>query len=228
MKIDRALPMPNAHQDPAEKAAKQDGQLREAAKMYEQHFIREMVKAMRQASPEGGLMEPSFGEKIYREQLDNQYVDAWSGRGGVGLADMIYNHVRERYFPGAQNMAAPKGPLPLKQEGGAQKGDWQAKPLPLNNGTPAKKDLSLRFEGENLSPEQRVVQAPWAGKVSQAFNTENGLSLVEIEHDQGLVSRLVFAGAVDGRLNGQQVQAGAKLGQVQGSAPWLQWQMERV
>ena len=227
MKIDRALPMPNVPQDPAEKAAKQDNQLREAAKMYEQHFIREMVKAMRQASPEGGLMEPSFGEKIYREQLDNQYVETWSGRGGVGLADMIYKNVKERYFPDAQNMAVPKGPLPLNPKGEMQKGDWQAKPLPLNSQEPGPKDLSLRFEGENLSPERRTVQAPWGGKVTQAFNTPDGLSLVELEHDQGLVSRLVFPGAADRRLSGQEVQAGTKLGEVQGAAPWLQWQLQR-
>lgn len=244
MKIDRAISL--KPQDAVEFAKKQDGQLRDAAKLYEQHFMREMVKAMRQASPDGGLVEKSMGEKIFSEQLDNQYVENWSGRGGVGLADMIYNHVKERYFPEAQNQfGKPKGPIPLESGSrGAIKGDWKMKPLPLNQPTlpdsAAVPATQMRFEGENLSEAQRQVQAPWAGTIGEKFTTENGINVIEIKHDEslggpdvslgpGLVSRLVFEGAIEGHKTGDEVAAGAPIGQVQsrGSAQWLQWNVGR-
>jgi peptidoglycan hydrolase FlgJ len=98
MKIDRNLPLPGSALSAEERLQKQDQNLREAAEMYEQHFMREMVKAMRQATPEAGLIPQNMGEKIFSEQLDNQRVEQWSKSGGVGLADMIYQHVKERYL----------------------------------------------------------------------------------------------------------------------------------
>lgn len=118
MKIQSTLPMPGKI-DPTELQARREEQLQQAAKMYEQHFMNELVKAMRQSVPEGGLLPTSMGEKIFREQLDQQYVENWSQRGGVGLADMIYDHVKERYLGGsseAQTKVQP-GPVALKKDG---------------------------------------------------------------------------------------------------------------
>lgn len=219
MKIERAINLPQA-QDPNERAAQQDQQLREASQMYEQHFMREMVKAMRQATPENGLIETSFGEKIYREQLDNQYVENWSKGGGVGLADMIYNNIRERYFPSAENLLPPpKGPLPLDGKKQINAPDWQAKPLKL----PQEGDLSFRFEGKT----PQMIESPWDGQVQRVTQGEGNLGVVEILHDQGLVSKFVFSGAANRHLEGRRVQAGEALGQAQGVAPWLQWQIQK-
>ena len=53
-------------------AANQDKQLRDAAKMYESHFLGEMVKAMRKTTnQEGGLMPPNMAEKIFQEQISS-------------------------------------------------------------------------------------------------------------------------------------------------------------
>lgn len=214
MKIDRTLPLPG-RQDPTERARAQDEQLKEASKMYEQHFIREMVKSMRQAVPEGDLVKKSFGEKIWTEQLDNQYVENWSNRGGVGLADMIYQNIKERYFPESQRdqLQKPAGPLPLEKSN-----EWKAK------GTGA--EFRFQSSGDNVSPEARIVKSPWAGKVVESFQTENGLNHLRIQHDQGLVSKFVFPGSVGGTKIGTKVEAGGQLGQVQGPAPWLHWALE--
>ncbi len=51
-----------------------DGKLRDAAKMYEQHFLNEMVKAMRATvHRDGGFIQPNMAENIFSEQLDQQY-----------------------------------------------------------------------------------------------------------------------------------------------------------
>lgn len=70
-------------------------QVREAAELYEEQFLREMVRAMRKTVPQSDLMAPNMAEKIYREQLDDQYVEAWVRNGGTGLADLIEQQIRE-------------------------------------------------------------------------------------------------------------------------------------
>jgi flagellar protein FlgJ len=199
-----------------ERLQKQDEQLKQAAKMYEQHFMREMVKAMRNSVPEGGLIEKSMGEKIFSEQLDNEYVQNWSNRGGIGLADMIYSNIKERYFPkDPGQMQRPQGPLPLDKKNEIQ---WKAEPV--NKG--------IQFKSDSASAPQTIT-APWSGTVGQVFTTPEGVSSVELKHDQGLVSRFVFAGDVNGLVEGAEVQSGSRIGAVSaGPAPWLQWHLERT
>src|SRR5262245_11435394 len=92
VKIQHGTPRNHAH--PEIPAEQKDKQLREASKLYETHFLNEMVKAMRSTvKRDGGLMQPNFAEKIFGEQLDNQYVEGWANKGGIGLADLIYTQI---------------------------------------------------------------------------------------------------------------------------------------
>ena len=68
-------------------------QVHKAAQLYEDQFLREMVKAMRRGIPESGFIKKNMGERIYREQLDHRYVEAWVQHGGVGLTDLIYKNL---------------------------------------------------------------------------------------------------------------------------------------
>jgi len=70
-----------------------DPRVLDAAKMYEKYFLGQMMKAMRSTVSKSELEKPSMGEGIYREQLDDQYVDSWGERGGIGLADMIHDEL---------------------------------------------------------------------------------------------------------------------------------------
>ncbi|MCB0341284.1 MAG: rod-binding protein [Pseudobdellovibrionaceae bacterium] len=91
--------------------------MRQASQMYEQHFLREMVKAMRSTVQNGGLMEPTMAEKIYREKIDDSYVESWANKGGIGLGDMIYNQLRERLqAQNAKGFHEQKGALPIANE----------------------------------------------------------------------------------------------------------------
>lgn len=85
-----------AHPPTQEQVKKvQETQMREAAKAYEKYFLDEMVKAMRSTVPEGeGLIKPNFAEKLYRENLDQEYVKNWAESGGVGLSDLIYEQLK--------------------------------------------------------------------------------------------------------------------------------------
>lgn len=111
---------------PEQLKAMQDKQMREAAKSYEKYFLDEMVKAMRTTVPEGdGLIPANFAEKMYKENLDQEYVKNWSEAGGVGLQDLIYDQIKaqiEGHQPPPSQAAPNEGPIPLESEGNKIKG----------------------------------------------------------------------------------------------------------
>ena len=204
--------------DSPEERERQERQLRTAAEMYEQHFLREMVRNMRQSVPEGGLVETNFAEKIFREQLDNQYVDSWSKRGGVGFADMIFEHVKERYLNPGDKTPPPAGPLPLERG---------MKVHPLNSDSPDKS--RFLFEGtEGMDQSQLEVRSPWPGLVQESFSDGQGHAKISIVHDNGLKSLLLIEGDAELGLAGRQVAAGQKLGVLDAEKPRAQWQIGRT
>lgn len=81
----------------------------EVAKLYERQFLGEMFKAMRSTIKETDA--PSMAQNIYKDQLDSEYVDKWSEQGGIGLSNLIYEQIMERYFG-----QSPQGRA-LKQQG---------------------------------------------------------------------------------------------------------------
>lgn len=96
---------------PEELKAHQDSQMKEASQAYEKYFLNEMVKAMKSTvHKEGGLIKENFAEKMFSENLDQEYVDGWSKSGGVGLADMIYQQLQESMAPPPQ----PRTPGPIE------------------------------------------------------------------------------------------------------------------
>lgn len=62
--------------------------LRQVSDYYEKQFMREMLKSMRSTISESGLVKTNQAEKIFRDQLDDEYVDQWNQKGGfrfIGL-----------------------------------------------------------------------------------------------------------------------------------------------
>ncbi len=85
----------------------------EVAKMYERQFLGEMFKAMRSTVNETD--KPSMAQNIYNSQRDEQYLDAWSEKGGIGFSNIIYDQIMERFFGQTQTGQAMKkqGPVAL-------------------------------------------------------------------------------------------------------------------
>ena len=110
---------------PVQKSPEQ--KLRDVSDMYEKHFLREMMKAMRSTVHEGGFVQSNQAEKIFREQLDEQYVDKWGDRGGIGLSDMIYKQLLDKFgvMMGIKApVSKPRGPLALDS-----KSEFRAQPF---------------------------------------------------------------------------------------------------
>ena len=167
----------------------------DASKMYEAQFLREMTKAMRKSVVDGGLLKKNMGEKIFQEKLDHQYVDKWVNRGGVGLADVIYNHLMERYH-GVSIQQKPQGPLPLSHQSPTQ--------VTKESKDPKGSRPSFHVSGTGSTS----LQSPWSGVVRFTSSLQNSLL---IEHDDGLRTAFLIPQGEILLREGQRVEAGQRI-----------------
>lgn len=195
--------------------------LRDVSDMYEKHFLREMMKAMRSTVHEGGFIQSNQAEKIFKEQLDDQYVEKWGERGGIGLSNMIYDQLMQKFgvMMGVKSaVQKPVGPLPLDS-----KSDYAAKPFQH----PGKKQsLSYRFDLPSGPTSGGPVQTPWDGVLLGKKSLADNQTLVEIRHDNGLKSQMVFNGGLSKVSTGDRLQAGDTLGFLSPEAKSLYWTIE--
>lgn len=236
-KIQKGIPLNRPQVNP-------EAKLREASKMYEQYFLNEMVKAMRSTVDHSSLTEPSMAEKIYSEKLDDQYVETWSARGGVGLADIIYNQIHEKFFNAGSGMRQlkPQGPLQI-QKGTTIKIDETHAPnvggIPIvkPQSSLPRNQVSFLYsfiEGNSnfrpelnsdFRPELKTVTNPYDGEVLQLFRSGEDRQVVKLAHEDNLVSTIVFEGQLSGVSKGERIAAGQKLGTLSPYASGLTWQL---
>ena len=212
----------------------QEQKLKDVAKLYEKHFLGEMVKAMRGTVSESELIKSSQGEKIFKEQLDQQYVEKWGDKGGIGLADMIYNQLVEKY--GAQMGIRPpqfktQGPLPLNKNSMMDAKTIQQTPQKVSiqyfkNPQNINNDLNRMALGEDNTL-SNVVRNPWDGVLLQNRNLNQEESLVELGHSNGLSSQMVIKGLAKSFQPGQQIAAGETLGWLNPDQPSLIWNISK-
>jgi flagellar protein FlgJ len=67
--------------------------LKKSSQEFEAMLVMEMLKAMRQASPPGGLFEKSTATELYREMLDAETAKAACKGKGLGIAEAIYRQM---------------------------------------------------------------------------------------------------------------------------------------
>lgn len=73
-----------------------DRQLKEAANQFEALFIFQMLQRMRATVMKGGLLEESMGEQVFRGMLDQEYTMKMAEAGNLGLAEMIYEQLKQK------------------------------------------------------------------------------------------------------------------------------------
>jgi flagellar protein FlgJ len=214
MKINNQMALREAPQD---KAAKFDGQLKDASKMYEHHFLGEMVKAMRSTiHRDDGFIKPNMAENYFMDKLDDQYTESWSNKGGIGLADMIYSQMHERLFPDKKDFSKPAGPLPL---------DKTNRPFEIKVDKKSDGGGQILFHGQEASPlvQPTPVQNPWKGRVQSMNSDTNGWSYATVEHANQLRSQLAFQGSLAALKIGDEVEEGQTIGTLSHEKPTLRW-----
>jgi flagellar protein FlgJ len=203
----------------------QDAKLKNVGELYEKHFLREMVKAMRGTVTEGGFIKASNAEKIFREQLDQEYVEKWGAQGGIGLADMIHQQLLNKY--GTQMgitgpLEKPKGPLPLNE-----KSNFTGHPLPASANA---KKFTIEFLKNLDEPSLGIspVKMPWEGKIIGSTKLGADEYLLDLTHTNGLKSQIVFKGQPESGLKGERLQAGDRIGLLSPEARAFYWNIEPV
>jgi flagellar protein FlgJ len=196
-----------------------DEKLREVADLYEQHFIREMMKQMRATVHEGGVIKKNNAEKIFQDQLDDQYSEKWGKAGGIGLSDLIHDQLLDKYGPALglkPILEKPHGPINLDH-----KSNFSGLVSGKSSGAIAPETTTFKFQ----SPEngRAEVKSPWAGTLLDKKYLELDQMQYRIQHDNGLESLILTRGTGLGpeqKLSlGDSVAAGQQLGWVSAASP---------
>lgn len=85
----------SAQTDAASASNAQDDALRAVAKEFETMFIAEMLKAAKVGETKGPFTG-GHGEEAFRSFLVREYAGAISDQGGFGLADQLYQELKEK------------------------------------------------------------------------------------------------------------------------------------
>lgn len=199
-------------------------QFREVSQLYEKHFMREMMKAMRATVPESEFIKQNQGEKIFRGQLDEEYVEKWGDRGGIGLSNLIYDQLVEKYGPAmglTKPVERPKGPLPLDE-----KSNFPSAVLrPQKQEKPGQFHFDLGPAKNTGTPEGRELRAPWSGYLSQKIQLAPEEWALEIDHGSQGKSQLAFRGIPSDGNIGQAFQAGERIGLLSPDATQFVWSL---
>lgn len=219
-KINNLRPPPTQ----ADKAKVMDDKLHQVADMYEQHFIRAMMKEMKATVHEGGFINQSNAEKLFREQLDDQYAEQWTKAGGIGLSKVIYEQLVNDPRMGLKKpVDKPLGPLPINEKSmfmGAKSAPVAASAL--GEGGP-KSGQPVTFQFQSPPDQKTELKNPWVGVLLDKKYLEMDQMQYRIKHDNGLESLIMTRGTglgMEQKLSpGDTIQAGEQLGWISSASP---------
>lgn len=210
MPLNRAAP-PETFQ------AKVERKTREAAEMYEKLFLREMVKSMRKTVDTSGLVRKNMGEKIFSEKLDAEYVENWGKRGGIGLSEIIYTQIMERFGQqmgiSPKAIAKPQGPVPLSK----------SKNYLIERSSSTPNSMSYMVKSPEGAGKTQILN-PWPGLLLNSQFLESGSSLYTIQHDNGFVSKFALKGQLEAE-PGQRLSAGEPFARLTSGRDYA-WQID--
>ena len=90
-------PARKANGEQGKSAAEMDKQrLKLAAREFESLFLEQMVKEMRNATPESDFLGHEKGQELFQEMLDGEFVRLMTEAGGIGLADFLVRSLAEK------------------------------------------------------------------------------------------------------------------------------------
>ena len=92
--MSKSIALPQRHmalqpkqEDLAKQRAATEARLRQASQMYEQRFLNSLVKQMRRTVPESDLVKKNFAQQIYEQKMDENTVEKWTNKGGIGTTE---------------------------------------------------------------------------------------------------------------------------------------------
>ncbi len=113
------LPLLTPQKSPAldlPKASSNKEQARIAAEKFEAFFLRTVLEDMIPAPKENAFGGGGNAEKIWTSQLHEQYAEILAKRGGIGIADLVYQQLLTLQEATATPQARPSQQLPTPEE----------------------------------------------------------------------------------------------------------------
>ncbi len=83
----------DAQKQAVEDAVNGNRDARDVAEKFETVFLNTMLQGMFEGIKTDGPFGGGHGEQIYRSMMNEQYAEAISARGGIGIADAIYRQI---------------------------------------------------------------------------------------------------------------------------------------
>ena len=198
---------------------KLDQKLRQASQLYEKQFLRQMVKAMRDSVSHSALTKPGMAESIYREQLDEKYVDHWLDRGGTGFSEIIYKDLVEKFYP----MLGPQRVKKLRPVSLSDRYQGMSRSITQKKEKKQIFHLQLKPQGKGGSS---ALSLPWKGQFEKAFELGGGQKGASFSHGFGLKSTFVFQGQLKPGLLGKTLWEGETFAQIGPASQIITWQIE--
>ena len=84
-------PLPQPASQPASDT---DRKLMEVSKQFEGIFVNQMVSAMRKTVVRQGIVPESHAERVYQSMLDQEHAQKITESGEMGLAALVYQHLK--------------------------------------------------------------------------------------------------------------------------------------
>ncbi len=203
----------------SDKAAATDEKFKEVSELYEKHFIREMMKQMRSTVHESGFIKQNNAEKIFRDELDDNYADQWGKAGGIGLSSIIYDQLIQKYGEKAgikNRLEKPHGPIELNS-----KSNYSGLVSSALKPNTQKENLTFKFD--TATDQKSEIKNPWVGTLLDKKYLEMDQIQYRIKHDNGLESLITTRGTGLGPdlhlSQGDELKPGQQLGWAQPASP---------
>ncbi len=66
---------------------------RKVAEEFEASFLTTYINQMFSGLSTDGIFGGGYGEKVYRDMMNEQYAKATAANGGIGVADQVYREI---------------------------------------------------------------------------------------------------------------------------------------
>lgn len=90
------LPLRNAAAEQTPSKEADQAKLKTACQDFEQLFLTQMLQQMRSSIPKDGMLGGGQQEEMFNGMLDQERAKAWSQDGGIGLANLLFQQMKDQ------------------------------------------------------------------------------------------------------------------------------------
>ena len=215
--------------------SREEQALRQACAQFEGLILQMILKGMRQTVSKGGLTSGGFGEEIWQDFHDQALSEEAGQAGSLGLGELLYHQLAARGL-NPQTAASVSGKtnqtiesyLKVVRQLDHQEAEGLEMPVVGRLSSrfgrrqhPIRGDIRMHNGIDIAAPEGSPIRAATGGKVVFSGWREGYGRLIEIDHDDGLITRyghnqenLVQLGEVvhSGQIIGRVGQSGLSTG----------------